>query len=317
LFEDVLLAAVVSAALFGGTLLWALRVERRRASLRARLNTMVVGASRATELPVLSLRRRAPQRKALPSIVAARLDSALASTGYQIGLLHVFVAGIVAAAAAGFLTAIADFRPVFAIALCTAASIGAPTLLLQATQSRYQRQFLDAFPDALDLIVRAVRAGLPAAEAMEAVTRESRPPVRAEFQRMLAEMRIGTEMEEALQHAADRIRIPDFRFFVVSLVLQRQTGGGIAETLSNLSTILRQRKALRQKARALTAEAQASAAVVAAAPFVAGGGLFLVNRELMSVLFVDPRGRFMLGVAAVCLVSGVIAMKALIKKNLP
>jgi tight adherence protein B len=133
---------------------------------------------------------------------------------------------------------------------------------------------------------------------------------------MLDEMRIGTEMEDALQNAADRIRVPDFRFFVVSLLLQRQTGGGIAEILSNLSTIIRQRKALRSKARALTAEAQASAAVVASTPFVAGVGLFFINRELMSVLFVDPRGRFMLGLAVVSLLSGIAAMRALIKMNL-
>src|SRR5262249_28869054 len=149
-----------------------------------------------------------------------------------------------------------ELRPTLAIALCCATAVGAPALLLQIAQTRYQRQFLDAFPDALDLIIRAVRAGLPAPEAIEVVTREIRPPVGSEFQRMLDEMRIGTEMEEALQHAADRIRVPDFRFFVVSLLLQRQTGGGIAETLSNLSTIIRQRKALRQKARALSAEAQ-------------------------------------------------------------
>jgi tight adherence protein B len=133
---------------------------------------------------------------------------------------------------------------------------------------------------------------------------------------MLDEIRIGTGMEEALQHAAARIRVPDFRFFVVSLLLQRQTGGGIAETLSNLSTIIRQRRALRQKARGLSAEAQASAAVIATTPFIAGGGLFLINRELMSVLFVDPRGRFMLGLAIVCLLSGVAAMRVLISKNL-
>jgi tight adherence protein B len=123
-------------------------------------------------------------------------------------------------------------------------------------------------------------------------------------------------METALQHAADRIRVPDFNFFVVSLLLQRQTGGGIAETLSNLSTIIRQRKALRLKARALTAEATASAAIVAATPFVAGGGLFLINRELMSILFVDPRGRFMLGLAIVCLLLGIAAMKVTIEKSL-
>src|SRR5262249_54523703 len=151
----------------------------------------------------------------------------------------------------GLLSALGGFRPAFAIAFCVLAAAGAPAMLLKIAQSRYQRQFLDVFPDALDLIVRAVRAGLPAPEAIELATREIRPPVGVEFQRMLDEMRIGTEMEEALQHAADRIRVPDFRFFVVSLLLQRQTGGGIAEMLSNLSSIIRQRKALRQKARAL------------------------------------------------------------------
>ena len=217
----------------------------------------------------------------------------------------------------GLFSAGVSFRlPITIFAFGGAAAVGAPVLLLRFFQSRYQRQFLDVFPDALDLIVRAVRSGLPAPEAIELVTREIRPPVGTEFQQILDEMRIGTEMEDALQHAADRIRVPDFQFFVVSLLLQRQTGGGIAETLSNLSRIIRQRKALRLKARALTAEAQASAAIVAATPFVAGVGLFLINRDLMSVLFIDPRGRFMLGIAVVSLLSGIVVMRALIKKNL-
>jgi Flp pilus assembly protein TadB len=133
---------------------------------------------------------------------------------------------------------------------------------------------------------------------------------------MLDELRIGTDMEEALQRAAERVRIPDFQFFIVSLLLQRQTGGGIADTLANLSTIIRQRKALRQKARALSAEAQASAAIVATTPFIGGVGLFVVNRELMSVLFTDPRGRFMLGLAIAGLLLGIVAMRALIQRNM-
>jgi tight adherence protein B len=189
-------------------------------------------------------------------------------------------------------------------------------LLLRFAQSRYQRRFLDGFLDALDLIVRAVRSGLPAPEAIELVAREVRPPVGSEFQRLMDEVRIGTEMGQALQHAADRIRVPDFRFFAVSLLLQRQTGGGIAETLASLSGIIRQRKAVRAKARALAAEAQASAAIVAAAPFIAGGGLFLINRDLVSVLVTDPRGRFMLGIAAASLLAGIASMRVMIKKNL-
>jgi Flp pilus assembly protein TadB len=316
LFDQVLLAAFGSTVLLGCALFRVIRAERRRAaSIEPRLKALALTVSGADRL-VVSLRRPLPQSRALPAALAARLDFAFAAAGNRIGPLHLAATGLGAAAMIGLVVAMTQFRPALAIALGGAAAVGAPVMLLQLAQSRYQRQFLDIFPDALDLIVRAVRAGLPAPEAIEAVTREAQPPVSTEFQRMLDEMRIGTEMEDALQNAADRIRVPDFRFFVVSLLLQRQTGGGIAEILSNLSTIIRQRKALRSKARALTAEAQASAAVVASTPFVAGVGLFLINRELMSVLFVDPRGRFMLGLAVVSLLSGIAAMRALIKMNL-
>jgi tight adherence protein B len=133
---------------------------------------------------------------------------------------------------------------------------------------------------------------------------------------MLGEVRIGVELEEALQRAAERIRVPDFRFFVASLLIQRRTGGGIAETLANLSAIIRQRRAVRVKARALTAEATASTGLVATMPFVAGLGLFIINSEVMSVLFVDPRGRLMLVIAAVSLLSGIAVMKAIIRRAL-
>ena len=154
-----------------------------------------------------------------------------------------------------------------------AAGIAGAALLLRVAQSRYQNQFLDAFPDALDLIVRAVRAGLPVNDAMQVAGREVRPPVGLEFQRTLEEMRIGIDIDEAMQHTADRIRVPDFRFFVVALKLQRRTGGSLAETLANLSSIIRRRKEIRLKARALTSEAKASATVLGLLPFVARGAV--------------------------------------------
>jgi tight adherence protein B len=315
LFDHVLVVACGSTILLGCALIWVMRAERRRARLAPRLKSVAVAASSADEL-IVSLRRPRQQRNALPAALSSRLNLAFAATGNRLGLLHLAGAGIIGAAITGFVAVAAEFRPAFAAALGAVVAVGAPALLLQIMQGRYQRRFLDVFPDALDLIVRGVRAGIPATEAIEVVTREIAAPVGTEFKRMLDEIRIGTKMEEALQNAAERIRVPDFRFFVVSFLLQRQTGGRIAETLANLSAIIRQRKALRQKARALAAEAQASATVVGIMPLLAGVGLFLINRELMSVLFVDPRGRFMLGVAVVCLLSGIVTMKALIKKNL-
>lgn len=315
LFDPILLAALFMAILLGGALLRVLRAERRRANFEPLLSTIAMTAS-SSDVPVLSLRRSGPQRNALPTVLSRRLDLAFAATGNRIRPAHLVATGIGAAAAVGLAAVAASVHFVLAIALCGAAATAAPASLLRFAQSRYQRKFLNIFPDALDLIVRAVRSGLPAPEAFELVTHEVRPPVGAEFQQILDELRIGTEMEEALERAADRIRVPDFRFFAVSLLLQRQTGGGIAEILSNLSGIIRQRKALRMKARALTAEAQASAALIATTPFVAGGGLFLINRDLISVLFTDPRGRFFLEIAVVSLLTGMATMRALIKRNL-
>jgi tight adherence protein B len=315
LFENLLFAAISFAALLGGMLFRMARAERRRARFEPRLTALIRNEPNTDGL-VVSLRLPLPQRQALPAALVARLELALAGTGNRIRPLHLAGAAAAFAAAAALMGTIAELRPTLTIALAAAAGFAGPTLLLQAAKGRYQRQFLEIFPDALDLIVRAVRAGLPAPEAIELASRETGPPVGAEFERMLDELRIGTDMEEALQRAAERIRIPDFQFFVVSLLLQRQTGGGIADTLANLSTIVRQRKALRQKARALSAEAQASAAIVATTPFIGGVGLFLINRELMSVLFIDPRGRFMLGLAIAGLLSGIVAMRTLIQRNM-
>jgi tight adherence protein B len=244
------------------------------------------------------------------------LDASLAAAGNQIGIQHLVAVvmlsfGVILAGSVAMQIPLAS-----AIAMAVGAGLGAPALLVRYAQNRYQRRFLDLFPDALELIVRAVRAGLPVLEAMETTAYEIGAPVGKEFERMLGEIQIGVELEDALQHAADRIRVPDFRFFVVSILLQRHTGGGIAEILSGLSVTIRQRKQLRSKARALTAEATASTAVVAAMPFIAGAGLFLINREMMSVLFVDPRGRFMLGVAMTSLLLGIAVMKAMISRSL-
>jgi len=313
--EQILFVALGSTVLFGAALVRALRAERRKAHIELRLKAIVMSTPTSDSV-VTSLRRPAPPRYALPAMILARLDAALAATGGVVGLPHLAATAILAAALVGVVIEAAQPRQVLSIAFAGLAGLGAPILLVRFAQSRYQRRFLDIFPDALDLIVRSVRAGLPMIEAIDLAAHEIRKPVGTEFDRVLGEIRIGVELEDALQRAADHIRVPDFRFFVVSLALHRRAGGSIAEILSNLSTVIRQRRALRMKARALTAEATASAAVVAAMPFIAALGLFLINPQLVSVLFVDPRGRLMLGVAAIGLLSGMALMKAMIRKSL-
>jgi tight adherence protein B len=315
LHERIFFAALGSTVLLGAALSWVLRAERRKALLEPRLRAIAEPRS-SPDPAIVSLRRPRLGRRALPAVLVGGLDAALAATGGRIGLAHLVAATSLAAAIVGGIAAMLGTPAGLSMILTGAGALSAPCLLVQYAQSRNQRKFLDAFPDALDLIVRAVRAGLPILEAIELASGDVRGAVGTEFERMLGEIRIGVELEDALQHAAERVRVPDFRFFVASLLLQRRTGGGIAETLANLSAIIRQRRAVRMKARALTAEVTASTGIVATMPFVAGVGLFLINREAMSVLFVDPRGRFLLGIALASLLLGIVVMKAMIRRSL-
>ena len=318
--NQIVLSVLCAVVLIGAALFASMRADRRRESRQQRLRAAVaMGPSEGT--PTLSLRR--PLSRAgirdffLFSTVWVRLEAAFAAAGNRVGLPHLAILGVAAAGMTVlFAEKIMGFSPALVVLLGAAAAVAAPAVLLRLVQSRYQNKFLDPFPDALDLMCRAVRAGLPVFDAMEVASREVIAPVGTELARTLEEMRIGVDIDEALQHTADRIRVPDFRFFAVALKLQRRTGGGLAETLANLSNIIRRRKEIRLKARALSAESKASATVLAVLPFAVGALLFFLNPSLMSVLFDDPRGRFMMGMALLSLAIGVSVMAVIIRKSL-
>ena len=319
--DQFLLMVLAASALLGAGLWAAVRIERHRERREQRLKTITM-AGPVDEILGVSLRRPLPRAGRLRAFVSlpaglwAHLEAAFAATGNRIGLPQLVLTGIAAAALTGFVARFIGCNSVLVIGLSAVAAVAAARYLLRFGQLRYQRRFLDAFPDAIDLIVRAVKAGLPALDAIDLAAREVAAPVGTEFQKVLDETRIGVAMADALNHAADRIRVPDFRFFVASIVLQRRTGGGLAETLVNLSTLIRQRRTLRLRARALTAESKASAALISIMPFIAGAGLYLVKPDMMSLLFVDHRGRFLLGVAVVSLLLGIAAMSTIIKRTL-
>ena len=316
-----LLMVLAASALLGAGLWAALRIERHRERREQRLKTITM-AGPVDEILGVSLRRPLPRggrRRAfvsLPEGLWAHLEAAFAAAGNRIGLPQLVLTGIAAAALTASAARFMGFNSVLVIGLSAAAAAAAARYLLRFAQLRYQRRFLDAFPDAIDLIVRAVKAGLPALDAIDLAAREVAAPVGTEFQKVLDDTRIGVAMADALNHAADRIRVPDFRFFVASIVLQRRTGGGLAETLVNLSTLIRQRRTLRLKARALTAESKASATLISIMPFVAGAGLYLVKPDMISLLFVDHRGRLMLGIAILSLLLGIATMSAIIRRTL-
>jgi tight adherence protein B len=317
------LALIVLGAtvLLGMAALATTRAERRRHDREQRLQAAVSAVPPAKDDPGPSLRLPIPksnlQSLLLMSALRQRVDAALAATGNRIGIPHLtLTASITGVVAMMFADRVMLTGPALAVLLGAAAAVAASVQLLRIAQSRFQNRFLDLFPDALDLVARAVKAGLPVVDAMEVAAQEIPTPVGGEFRQTLDEMRVGVEIEQALQATADRIRVTDFRFFAAAIALQRRTGGSLAETLTNLSNIIRRRKEIRLKARALTAEAKASVAVLSVLPWVVGAGLFLINRDLMSIMIVDQRGRFMLGLAVLSLLTGMIVMAQMIKRSL-
>lgn len=181
---------------------------------------------------------------------------------------------------------------------------------------RRQDKLFQQFPDALAMIVRAVRVGIPVTDSIQAVGRELEAPTGPEFARLSEELAIGMLLEDALRAMAERNKLQEYRFFATALALQSQTGGGLSETLENLADVIRKRVAVRQKGEALSAEAKMSSMVLAALPPFAAAGLWIMNSAYIVMLFVDPFGQKILAGAVVMLGGGIWSMKALIRKSL-
>jgi tight adherence protein B len=169
-------------------------------------------------------------------------------------------------------------------------------------------RFVNLFPEAIDLMVRALRAGLPISEAIINAGQEISDPVGPEFQGIEAGMRLGRDLDSLLWDIAKRIDVPEFRFFIIALNVQRETGGNLAETLNNLSNVLRGRRAMRAKARAMASEARASTMILGSLPVLVTIILMFSSPAYIMPLFADVRGLVLVGVAVGMLLTGVAIM---------
>jgi Flp pilus assembly protein TadB len=184
-------------------------------------------------------------------------------------------------------------------------------LALNEMERRWQLGFLDNFNDAIDLIIRAVRSGIPVADAIRQAGTEVNEPVSSEFRQIADSIDLGVDMRDALRQAAERVALPDFDFFVVCLILQRETGGQLTETLEGLTHILRRRKEIRLKVRALTAEGRMTAAIVGALPLVVAGLMFMLDPDHVLRLTQPGLGRGMLYYGLGSMVFGVLVINQL------
>jgi tight adherence protein B len=167
--------------------------------------------------------------------------------------------------------------------------VGGPHFIIGRMIKRRINKFNSNFPDAIELMVRGLRSGLPITETLTIVASEIQGPVGVEFRMVVDKMKIGRTMEAALQETADRLGTAEFQFFVITLAIQRETGGNLAETLSNLADVLRKRAQMKLKIRAMSSESKASAYIVGALPFVVFTLVWMINPGYMGGFFTDQR----------------------------
>ena len=270
------------------------RLDRRVQSSRRYL---APGTSGERAGPSMRVSRRDSHVGAIDQLIKrylaspARLRERLAKTGRRILIGEYMLASAVTAFLMLIaLTVLLDVSVLMALLAAVAAGIALPHLVVANMIARRQKRFLSLFPEAIDLIVRGLKSGLPVTESIKNVGSEMPDPIGVEFRRIADELRFGQTLEEALAASAKRLDIAEFQFFVISLSVQRETGGNLSETLENLSLILRRRKQMRQKVRALSSEARASAMIIGSLPFLCFAAIFALAPDYASLLIDDPRG---------------------------
>lgn len=196
--------------------------------------------------------------------------------------------------------------------LLLAGAFGLPRWLIYFRRGRRIKAFLNEFPNSIDVIVRALRSGLPLNDGIRLIAQEAQEPVRSEFRRMVDAQQVGISIPESAMRMSEYVPCPEASFFGIVIQIQSQAGGNLSEALGNLSRVLRDRKKMAAKVKALSMEAKASAYIIGALPFIVATLVYLTNPKYIMVLFTTDTGHIVLGCAATWMSIGILIMKKMI-----
>lgn len=278
----------------------------RQASVRAKAAANTPDARRQAILKALKDQER-KQKKASLSI-AARLQAAGLGDNVKMfwivsGVLGLFVAMIIL---------LLGQSPLVALGAGFAAGAGLPRWVLGFLVKGRAQKFTEAFADAVDIIVRGIKSGLPVHDCLKIIGKECPEPLAGEFRTLTENVAMGVPMDAALEKMYERMPTNELRFFSIVLAIQQKTGGNLAEALSNLSTVLRARKLMKEKIKALSAEAVASAFIIGLLPPGVVILISVTSPAYMAPMFTDPRGHLMLLASAVWMSIGIFVMRNMI-----
>lgn len=278
----------------------------RQAAVRAKAAANTPDARRQSILKALKEQER-KQKKSLLS-VGARMQAAGLGQNVKMfwiisGVLGVFVT---------LLILLFGQSPLIALGAGFAAGAGLPRWVLGMLAKSRTAKFTAAFSDAIDVIVRGIKSGLPVHDCLKIIGKESPEPLAGEFRMLTENIAMGVPMDAALEKMYERMPTSELRFFSIVLAIQQKTGGNLAEALGNLSTVLRARKLMKEKIKALSAEAVASAAIIGSLPPGVVTLISVTSPSYMQPMFTDPRGHLMLLVGVVWMSLGIFVMRRMI-----
>lgn len=188
-----------------------------------------------------------------------------------------------------------------------------PRFYLGRRRKKYQNQFLEELPNAVEAIVRGVKSGLPLNDSMRLVAKEAKEPIKADFQRVLDQQAVGKSMQEAVTTLYERVPLPEVNFFVVVITVQSQSGGNLSEALGNLARVLRNRKKMKAKVKAMSSEAKASAGIIGSLPIIVAILVSLTTPTYLLPMINTQIGQILLGVAAILMFLGGFIMNRMVQ----
>lgn len=219
-------------------------------------------------------------------------------------------------AALGFAAAVGSFLWGFNLILVLASAlvfgVGLPRWFLNYLTKRRLRRFVAELPGAVDIIVRGIKAGIPLGDCLRNIAMEAAEPVRGEFRNIVDAQTMGLSIAEAVERIIDRVPLPEANFFAIVINIQQKAGGNLAEALSNLSTVLRERKKMKAKVKAMSSEAKASAGIIGALPPIVASLVYFTSPDYMKLLFVTSTGHIVLAICAFWMSCGIFIMKQMI-----
>lgn len=240
------------------------------------------------------------------SVMLERADSDQSPISYMMIFCGLAV-GLIAA-----LVILTSIPPLFTLATLPLTLYILPRWWLKRKIAKREKRFIEEFPNAIDVLVRGVRTGLPVNDGLKLIAREMQEPVAGEFQRLVDSFTVGVSLEDGLKRMFDRLPLAEVNFFAIVLIIQKSTGGNLAEALGNLSAVLRDRKKLKNKIKALSSEAKASAAIIGSLPFLLGLVLYVMSPDYIALLFTERLGNYMLLGGLVWMSMGVFVMQQMI-----